>query len=77
MKIHVMAADWKKEIAELELAIDIVEANYKLTMQAQGPFNSLKRMRLDIKKLKGELQVYLDKEALEDYVQNPAKKVAE
>jgi hypothetical protein len=72
-----MAADWKKEIAELELAIDIVEANYKLTMQAQGPFNSLKRMRLDLKKLKGELQVYLDKEAMEHHVENPVKKLAD
>jgi hypothetical protein len=72
-----MAADWKKEIAELELAIDIVEANYKLTMQAQGPFNSLKRMRLDLKKLKGELQVYLDKEALEHHAENPVKKLAD
>ncbi len=71
-----MAAHWKKEIGELELAITLEEENYRIALQSQTAFYSLKRIRLNLKKLKGELQIFLDREAAHRILDTPGKKIS-
>jgi hypothetical protein len=54
----------KKQIEDLKLVISLEEENYKTALQSQMPYDSLKQMRLSIKKLKGDLQVLLDQESV-------------
>ena len=55
----------KKQIEDLKLVINLEEENYKTALQSQMPYDSLKQMRQNIKKLKGDLQVVLDQESVQ------------
>ena len=52
--------DLNKTVDDLNLIINIEEENYKTALQSQLPYETLKQMRLNIRKMKGELQVLLD-----------------
>ena len=54
----------KKQIADLKMVIDLEEENYKTAIQAQMPFDTLKQMRLNIKKLKSDLKVLIDQDSV-------------
>ena len=55
----------KKQIDDLKLVISLEEDNYKTALQAQMPFETLKQMRLNIRKLKGDLQVLIDQDSVQ------------
>ena len=56
--------DLSVQIKDLKLIIEIEEENYKTALQSRMSLESLKGMRDNIKKLRGELQVLLDKESV-------------
>ena len=53
------------QIKDLELVISLEEENYKTALLSQMPHDSLKQMRLNIKKLKADLQVLLDRQSVQ------------
>ena len=53
------------QIKDLELVISLEEENYKTALLSQMPYDSLKQMRLNIRKLKADLQVLLDRESVQ------------
>ncbi len=55
----------KKQIDDLILIITLEEENYKTALQTQMPYETLKQMRLNIKKLKGDLQVLIDQDSVQ------------
>jgi hypothetical protein len=50
-----------KQIQDLKTLISQKEENYKSAVARHVNFNTLKEMRLDIRKMKGALQLLLDK----------------
>lgn len=56
--------DLAKQINDLKALIETEEENYKNALTMQVNFNSLKQMRENIRKLKNDLQVLLDKESV-------------
>ena len=55
----------QSQIKDLKLILDIEQENYKTALQTQLPYDTLKQMRTHIKKLKGDLQVLLDKDSVQ------------
>ncbi|HVX27814.1 MAG TPA: hypothetical protein VHB70_15795 [Parafilimonas sp.] len=53
--------DINKQIQNLKRLIDEKELNYKNALASNLNFNTLKEMRLQIRKMKEDLQVLLDK----------------
>jgi hypothetical protein len=53
-----------KQIEDLQSIIQNEEENYKSALTKKVDFNTLKEMRLHIRKLKEDLQVFLDKESV-------------
>jgi hypothetical protein len=64
------------QIKDLKLIIDIEEENYKTALQSRMSLDALKGMRENIKKLKGELQVLLDKESVNKTGELPGGEVS-
>ena len=56
--------DITKQIEDLKTLIDKEEENYKSALTKHVNFNTLKEMRLHIRKMKGDLQVFLDKDSV-------------
>lgn len=56
----------RKQIDDLILIISLEEENYKTALQTQMPYETLKQMRLNIKKLKGDLQVLIDQDSVQN-----------
>lgn len=56
----------KQQIDDLKMVIDVEQENYKTALQTQLPYETLKQMRTNIKKLKGDLQVLLDQESVQE-----------
>lgn len=56
----------KVQIENLKLLIDLEEENYRTALQSQTDFTILKRLRNNIKTLKGDLQVLLDKQSVDE-----------
>lgn len=54
----------KLQIENLKLLIELEEENYKTALQQRTEFVILQRLRENIKKLKGDLQVLLDKQSV-------------
>jgi hypothetical protein len=52
----------KLQIDNLKMLIDIEVENHKTALRNQTEFTILQRLREHIKKLKGDLQVLLDKQ---------------
>ena len=57
--------EMKKQIEDLKLIVDLEEENYQTALQSQMPYDTLKQMRNNIRKLKGDLQVLLDQESVQ------------
>ena len=57
--------DINKTVDDLNLIINIEEENYKTALQSQLPYETLKQMRLNIRKMKGDLQVLLDQQSVQ------------
>ncbi len=57
--------DLNKTVDDLNLIINIEEENYKTALQSQLPYETLKQMRLNIRKIKGDLQVLLDQQSVQ------------
>ena len=55
----------QKQIDDLKLVVDLEEENYKTAIQQQISNEVLLQMRANIKKLKVDLQILLDKESVE------------
>ncbi|HVX28824.1 MAG TPA: hypothetical protein VHB70_20920 [Parafilimonas sp.] len=53
-----------KQIEDLQNIILQEEENYKTALTKKVEFNTLKEMRLHIRKLKEDLQILLDKESV-------------
>lgn len=53
-----------KQIEDLQTIISQEEENYKNAITKKVDFNTLKEMRLHIRKLKEDLQILLDKESV-------------
>lgn len=61
-----MTADIQKQIEDLKMVLELEQENYKTALQSQLPYDTLKQMRLNIKKLQGDLQVLLDQESVQN-----------
>ena len=57
--------DLKKQIEDLKMLIDVEEDNYKSALLLKTSFDTLKQMRENIRNLKSELQILLDKESVQ------------
>ena len=57
-------ASLSEQIKDMQAVILQEEENYKSALTKKVDFNSLKEMRLHIRKLKEDLQVLLDKESV-------------
>jgi hypothetical protein len=64
----------KLQIDNLKLLIELEEENYKTALQNQTEFVILQRLRENIKKLKGDLQVLLDKQSVDKTGELPKDK---
>jgi len=53
-----------KQINDLKTLIETEEENYKNALTMHVNFNALKQMRENIRKLKNDLQILLDKESV-------------
>jgi hypothetical protein len=53
-----------KQIEDMQTIISQEEENYKNAITRKVDFNTLKEMRLHIRKLKEDLQILLDKESV-------------
>jgi hypothetical protein len=56
--------DLKQQIKDLEMVIVTAEENYKTAIQTQLPYEVIKEMRQNIKKLKTDLSVLGDQETV-------------
>ena len=56
--------DLNVQIKDLKAVIQMEQENYKAALQSLMQFDSLKAMRLNIKKLKADLQILLDKQSV-------------
>ncbi len=63
----------KLQIENLKFLIQMEEENYKTAILNQTEFVILQRLRENIKKLKGDLQVLLDKQIVEKTGELPQK----
>jgi hypothetical protein len=59
------------QITDLQLIIEIEEENYKTALQTQLPLDGLKTMRENIKKLKADLQLLIEKQSVDKTGQLP------
>ena len=57
-------ASLSKQIQDLQTLIEKEEENYKDALSTGVGFNTLKEMRLHIRKMKEDLQVLLDKDSI-------------
>ncbi len=57
-------APLSKQIEDLQNIVLQEEENYKTALTKKVEFNTLKEMRLHIRKLKEDLQILLDKESV-------------
>jgi len=53
-----------KQINDLKILIETEEENYKNALTMHVSFDTLKQMRENIRKLKNDLQILLDKESV-------------
>ena len=58
--------DLQKEIFSLETLVSTQEENYKTALLMKVPFDTLKQMRENIRKLKSDLQILLDKQSVQN-----------
>jgi hypothetical protein len=65
--------DLKKEIDALKMLVEAEEVNYKNALPKNIPFDALKQMRTNIKKLNMDLQILLDKESVSKTGELPDK----
>jgi hypothetical protein len=54
-------SDLAKQIEELKLLVSTQEENYKTALEMHAPLELLKQMRENMKKLKADLQILLQK----------------
>jgi hypothetical protein len=54
-----------RQITDLKLLIEVEEDNYKTAIESRMPMDTLKQLRNNIKKLKADLQILLDKESVD------------
>jgi protein associated with RNAse G/E len=59
-----MDIDLKVQSDALKTLLETEEENYKAALQMKVPFDTLKLMRSNIKKLKADLQILLDRESI-------------
>ena len=59
-----MKDELAKKIDDMKMIIDVAEENYKTALQSKLDFTTLRDMRGNIRKLKGDLQVLLDQESV-------------
>lgn len=55
-----MNNDLLKKLVDLRMIIAMEEENYKSAIQQHANFNSLKEIRANIKKLKGDISILVD-----------------
>jgi hypothetical protein len=63
----------KLQIENLKFLVEMEEENYKTALLNQTEFVILQRLRENIKKLKGDLQVMLDKQIVNQTGELPNK----
>ena len=61
-----MNAELAKKISDMEMLIAVEEENYKVALQKKVNFDTLKSMRENIRKMKGDLQILLDQQSVID-----------
>ena len=59
-----MNDELKKKTDDLKAIIDAEEGNYKAALQSKLDFVTLRTLRENIRKLKGDLQILLDQESV-------------
>ena len=59
-----MSDELQKKIDDLKMIINVEEGNYKAGLQTKLDFVTLRTLRENIRKLKGDLQVLLDQESV-------------
>jgi len=64
----------KLQIQNLQMLIELEEENYKTALQHQTEFTILQRLRENIKKLKFDLQILIDKRAVQKTGELPQDK---
>jgi len=59
-----MSDELRKKTDDLKMIIDVEEGNYKAGLQSKLDFVTLRTLRENIRKLKGDLQILLDQESV-------------
>ncbi len=59
-----MSDELQKKKENLKMIIDVEEGNYKAALQSKLDFVTLRTLRENIRKLKGDLQILLDQESV-------------
>jgi hypothetical protein len=70
-----MSDELQKKKENLEMIIDVEEGNYKAALQSKLDFVTLRTLRENIRKLKGDLQVLLDQESVKRTGELPDDKI--
>ncbi|MEP7376770.1 MAG: hypothetical protein ABI675_25455 [Chitinophagaceae bacterium] len=59
-----MKDELSKKIDDLKMIIDVAEENYKTALQSKLDFTTLREMKGNIRKLKTDLQVFIDQDSV-------------
>jgi hypothetical protein len=70
-----MSDELQKKKENLKMIIDVEEGNYKAALQSKLDFVTLRTLRENIRKLKGDLQVLLDQESVKRTGELPDDKI--